>query len=298
MKVHEYNEMMAYMLRPRQKFAIGGGVIEGEDLGSREGFGKPRKYIVNDNALVAEWRNSLKTEEDPVPWRTFLRNKFGAEAADSIKSRIRLNENIDLKPEEEFKTVKKSKLDTRLDTITKLVKEHNDSDRLLYTAKDIFKKLGMTTLTRKEYPQEYEIIDTLDKPEDKVKKAFDKIITEDLEIRAPNLRESKQLKDSNAIFQMISDIVSPKGKEISKRYAVQSRFIKRVLNTNETYLNIKDDFDYFARKAKTYIGQKFNEAFELAKFRRGGLDIKNLKEFNGNYAKPDENIYSFSIRHV
>jgi len=41
MKVHEYNEMMAYMLRPRQKFAIGGGVIEGEDLGSREGFDEP-----------------------------------------------------------------------------------------------------------------------------------------------------------------------------------------------------------------------------------------------------------------
>ena len=38
MKVHEYNEMMAYLLRPRQKFAIGGGVVEGEDLGSREGF--------------------------------------------------------------------------------------------------------------------------------------------------------------------------------------------------------------------------------------------------------------------
>jgi len=42
MKVHEYNEMMAYMLRPRQKFAIGGGVVEGEDLGSREGFNKPQ----------------------------------------------------------------------------------------------------------------------------------------------------------------------------------------------------------------------------------------------------------------
>ena len=41
MKVHEYNEMMAYMLRPRQKFAIGGGVIEGEDLGSRKGFDEP-----------------------------------------------------------------------------------------------------------------------------------------------------------------------------------------------------------------------------------------------------------------
>ena len=32
--------MMAYLLRPRQKFAIGGGVVEGEDLGSREGFSK------------------------------------------------------------------------------------------------------------------------------------------------------------------------------------------------------------------------------------------------------------------
>jgi hypothetical protein len=42
MKVHEYNEMMAYLLRPRQKFAIGGGVIEGEDLGSRKGFAEAK----------------------------------------------------------------------------------------------------------------------------------------------------------------------------------------------------------------------------------------------------------------
>jgi hypothetical protein len=41
MKIHEYNEMMAYLLRPRQKFAIGGGVVEGKDLGSREGFADP-----------------------------------------------------------------------------------------------------------------------------------------------------------------------------------------------------------------------------------------------------------------
>jgi hypothetical protein len=44
MKVHEYNEMMAYLLRPRQKFAIGGGVVEGEDLGSREGYAAPAGY--------------------------------------------------------------------------------------------------------------------------------------------------------------------------------------------------------------------------------------------------------------
>ena len=303
MEIGKFNQMKAYLLKPKRLFTnkqntIGGGVIKGEDLGTREGFNKPRKYTVNDKDLITEWRNSLKTAEDPVPWRTFLRNKFGKEAADSIKARVRLNKNFDLKPEEEFKAVKKAKVDTRLDTITKLVKEHNDSDRLLYTAKDIFKKLGMTTLTRKEYPQEYAIIDTLDKADDKIRNAFDKIIAEDLELRAPELREARQIRDSNIIFQMISDIVSPKGKEISKRLTIDPRFIKRALNTHEPYLNIKDDFDYFAKTARTYLGKKFNEAFELAKFRRGGLDIKNLKEFNGNYAKPDENIYNFAIRHA
>jgi hypothetical protein len=45
MKVHEYNEMMAYLLRPRQKFAIGGGVVEGKNLGSREGYVEPKLII-------------------------------------------------------------------------------------------------------------------------------------------------------------------------------------------------------------------------------------------------------------
>jgi len=42
MKVSEFNQTMAYLLRPqpRQTLAIGGGVIEGQDLGSREGFAK------------------------------------------------------------------------------------------------------------------------------------------------------------------------------------------------------------------------------------------------------------------
>ena len=49
MKIHEYNEMMSYLTRPaqatinRNNFAIGGGAIEGEDLGTREGFRKPNQ---------------------------------------------------------------------------------------------------------------------------------------------------------------------------------------------------------------------------------------------------------------
>jgi len=65
MKVHEYNEMMAYMLRPRQKFAIGGGVIEGQGLGTREGFAtiekltqryanKPGGYSVRNKVVARD----------------------------------------------------------------------------------------------------------------------------------------------------------------------------------------------------------------------------------------------------
>ena len=53
MKIHEYNEMMAYLLRPRQKLAIGGGVIEGQDLGSREGF-------ANIKSQSEQFRNFLR----------------------------------------------------------------------------------------------------------------------------------------------------------------------------------------------------------------------------------------------
>ena len=45
MKVSEFNQTMAYLLRPqpRQTLAIGGGVVEGQNLGSREGFAKIKK---------------------------------------------------------------------------------------------------------------------------------------------------------------------------------------------------------------------------------------------------------------
>ena len=46
MKIHEYNEMMAWLKKPKRLFSsrkdtIGGGAIQGEDLGSRMGFAGP-----------------------------------------------------------------------------------------------------------------------------------------------------------------------------------------------------------------------------------------------------------------
>ena len=73
MKIHEYNEMMAYMLRPatRQKFAIGGGVIEGEDLGSREGFANPVSPLSKPEVL----KRIIELHQ---------KNKLGAEAIANV----------------------------------------------------------------------------------------------------------------------------------------------------------------------------------------------------------------------
>jgi hypothetical protein len=59
MKVSEFNQTMAYLLRPqpRQTLAIGGGVVEGEDLGSREGFAKIKKKITLTKEILEDILN-------------------------------------------------------------------------------------------------------------------------------------------------------------------------------------------------------------------------------------------------
>ncbi len=105
MKIHEYNEMMAYMLRPRQKFAIGGGVVEGQGLGTREGFAtiekltqryanKPGGYSVRNKVVARDVPLSelqklpgfiRKTTEDIVfdtlaNAKSFINSKLAADA--------------------------------------------------------------------------------------------------------------------------------------------------------------------------------------------------------------------------
>ena len=54
MKVHEYNEMMAYLLRPRQKFAIGG----------RIGFDKGGDFAIALQNLINEGDTNFKSIQD------------------------------------------------------------------------------------------------------------------------------------------------------------------------------------------------------------------------------------------
>ena len=83
MKIHEYNEMMAYLTRPgkAQGGVIGkGGMFQGEDLGYRTGF---KKVISADvyNTIYNEYvdlvETGLKNNKliDTPTWESFVKSK-------------------------------------------------------------------------------------------------------------------------------------------------------------------------------------------------------------------------------
>ena len=84
-KIANYNQMMAWLTRPeapkeqyndRSDFAIGGGAIEGEDLGTREGFAKIRMGKVGtDREGLFGVRATNVSEADNIPGAV----KFGKE---------------------------------------------------------------------------------------------------------------------------------------------------------------------------------------------------------------------------
>ena len=88
MKIHEYNEMMSYLTRPAQPIdrlnkAIGGGVIEGEDLGTREGFVNPG--ISTQAKRLSKVKNYLD-EETFVKLRKENKNLTNAQFAEFLNT--------------------------------------------------------------------------------------------------------------------------------------------------------------------------------------------------------------------
>ena len=320
MKIKEFNDMKAYLVKPNRLFTsrprntIGGGAIEGEDLGSRTGFnepyavqkiskqggkpfervylnkpGKKTVYNVDEEALKNEWRKTL-TKKDPVPWKNFLEKKF-PKGAEAIRKRIETKKNFF--PAKEFSVVGDKKRQDRLAEIEKLKEVHQNSDKFLYDAKSISKKLGIN-LTRKDNSDELKLIDTFDSREDKIRNAFDKITSGNMKLYKPK-KTAVSNKNQNIIINMISDIVS--NPELSARYSTEGRVINKALENHKPYLDMKDDFDYFAQnEASNFTGKNFQEGFEYAKYKRGGLDIINTSNYSKVYALPEQNILNFAIR--
>ena len=94
MKIAEYNEMMAYMLRPatggRENFAIGGGQFQGQDMGTREGFSKLygpniRKLTQSDSFEVQMVRGGTAGGKGGQKfYKTFNFSDYGSEDRKSV----------------------------------------------------------------------------------------------------------------------------------------------------------------------------------------------------------------------
>ena len=281
----------------RNPMAGGGMLVQPSADGSRPGYaapGRKRTILIDDDKLVAEWRKQL-TKKDPLKWNVFLVKKFGDKRRKTLDNRIQRKfqrENIPWNPGEEFSKA-------RYNSIKKLVDEHNASDKFLYDKQQIFKKVNLSRVIRKEQPEIFELFDTLDTKEDKIKKAFDKIVNENLTIYKPKKLPALSGTQAGLLKQMISDIVSQTGKGGSVKNIATPLSIQKVLDTHQPYLDIKPDFDYLDKyQSSNFVNKSFKEALEYSKYSRGGLEIKNLTEFKGSYANPDKQIYSFAARHA
>jgi len=118
MKIAEYNEMMAYLTRPepqptinRDNFAIGGGMIEGEDLGTREGFKVIKlteRYV--DKPGKGFFKNKLASE---IPLETlekipgFIRTTTEGVVFDTLKNAENFSKS------DVVKDFKKSRMESR-----------------------------------------------------------------------------------------------------------------------------------------------------------------------------------------
>ena len=148
-------------LGARDEFAIGGGVIQGEDLGSREGFAKIE--------LNAEFQKQVKDLLDQG-----LSNKEVAEKLNRGVTTIkRVKEAIKYPSKKEAIADETTRRYTKL---KELVEEANKGSKLIYQ-KDLAKSVGIKSLDQNfsKMKEKFNVPD-LDTPADKAQKEFLKII--------------------------------------------------------------------------------------------------------------------------
>ena len=182
---------------------------------------------------------------------------------------------------------KKLELAQRLVTENNLALKYDPDGK-----KGIFKKLGGegTRAGQSGYTKQlYNILDTLDTADDKVVKALDVIIEQDLPLKS--IKDAAQYKQSRGILnQMISEI-SGVGTDNLKTRLKKSKYYTKDFQDTINYIN------QIGKQHQDFEGIKFSEAFEFGKTRLAGaaeLEGRNLLSF---YKDPNTNITSYAFRH-
>jgi hypothetical protein len=169
----------------------------------------------------------------------------------------------------------------RLELAKKLVKEANDNSlRYVSFSKDIQPKLtGSTTIDTRKYKV---ISDTLDKPADKVNKAFNYLYENDIPL-------STKTKSSSSLFRnALIDLTGVK----------RTENIAEGLNNNKNFVNNKNLITY-ANGAKLFqdgAGKTLKQIIDDAAYRSDG-NIAWSGLDNKGAARPNRNVFDFALRH-
>jgi len=208
MKIHEYNEMMAYLLRPatgdRENFAIGGGVVKGQDLGSREGFEK------------IELNLDFQTEVKNLFNQGFTNLEVAEKTGRGISTIKRVKKLIGAD------TTKQKLLSSQEEKYTKLKNliEKSNNQFEFVEMQELRVQAGLPKRTAPSDLKNYEKfnISKLDKAEDKVKKVFSSII-----------------KNPNTPVEEIFNITST----IANKTGMNTGYVSTALNKISEYKDFK-----------------------------------------------------------
>jgi len=288
MKVHEYNEMMAYMLRPRQKFAIGGGVVEGEDLGSREGFSKVDKILQMNKEIkeanlkkIKDFIKNFKIENKRLPKMVEIEEGTGFSRSTIFKK--------GLKPGVDYLTMGESqKLRVR------------DLPEEQIKVIDYVKDLPDGTIVNRPLIQKYIDDNNLDV-------SLERFFTKDAASYLPNHITNKKVKFDPTYRGAVGDTKQyKKSKEILNDPVLKEKFIKFSTKPNIKKKDILEKFnisdaEFFEGGLREILPKdvfiKYNQGklFDYLLNAKGDIDLKqvakDLKMTQEGVKKSSRNLY-------
>jgi hypothetical protein len=225
MKIKEYNDMKAYLLKPNRLFTskpqntIGGGAIQGENLGSRMGFAKP----IPANTFKEEYETFKKISDISVSDKAFAEylNEKGYITSqnnpftDKTVEKRRRDLNIEGRGTNTPPSVEKKRLQIN-EYLSEIIPKLNAEDKF-YLEKDVFdmikKKFGEDVKIDKRY---YPVMNQLYSGSEKIDDVLVKMLSEDEAVGSTWLQSlsdrtgiakrtlTEKLKDSQ-IYSSIKD---------------------------------------------------------------------------------------------
>jgi hypothetical protein len=210
MEIKKFNDMKAYLLKPNRLFSskqdrIGGGVIEGEDLGTRTGFNRPRidapgledevKKLFNEGLSTNQVLENLKQKPE------------FEKVSEGVVKRIKKEFNLGVKQAD----VLKSQSD-KYNKLKELVEQSNNQLKFV-EMQTLRERVG---LPKKTAPTDQANIEKfnvpkLDSAADKVRKGFFKIIN-----------------NPNIPVEEVFDISSKIGRDTNLANASVSKFLQDI----------------------------------------------------------------------